>query len=64
MKQYLNLIILVFISLLSFYLSFSCYGNVKPPIGLRLIHATTAGSLNIFYIMYYVFGRFFLGWTC
>ena len=51
-------------SITAFLMSFTCYGNIKPPIGLRLLHAMTAASLNIIYIMYYLFGRFMLGWTC
>ncbi len=56
--------LLILFSFVAFLMSFTCYGNIKPPIGLRLLHALTAASLNIIYIAYYLFGRFMLGWTC
>ena len=55
---------LIFFGITAFFMSFTCYGIVKPPIGLRILHALTAASLNFIYIAYYLFGRFMLGWTC
>ena len=55
---------LVFFGITAFFMSFNCYGEIKPPIGLRILHALTAASLNFIYICYYLFGRFMLGWTC
>ena len=62
--EIIYIIIAVVISISGFYLSFSCYGDLSPPLGIRLIHALTAASLNILYIFYYLFGRLILGWTC
>ena len=55
---------LVICGITAFFMSFTCYGIIKPPIGLRILHALTATSLNFIYVGYYLFGRFMLGWTC